>query len=121
RVLNADLATDYRISERLLPARTRVTLDEHGNLLEYDERLERDTVLDGLPGAADVPIWRYADGQLSMIVLAAPCEVGGRSYPRGTQLFFDEFRDVIKSYTVDLDSGHRYQHRVFGVHEAAFT
>jgi hypothetical protein len=120
RILNASLAADHRVNGRVLPVETRVTFDEKGELLEYNERLAHDTVLDGLPCAADVPIWRYADGRLSVVVLSAACEVNGCSYSRGTQLFFDVDGNVIRSCTVDLDSGCRYMHRVFGVYEAAF-
>lgn len=117
RVLNASLGTEHRIGGRTFPAKTRVTFDEDSTLLEFDERLERDTVLDGLPCAADFPVWRYANGRLSYIVLSAPFAVGGHNYPRGTQLFFEEDGRVINTYTVDLDSGRRYKVRVFGVYE----
>lgn len=117
RVLNASLGTEHRINGRTFPARTRVTFDEDGTLLEYEERLDRDAALDGLPCAAAVPIWRYANGRLSMVVLSAPCAVGGQIYPQGTRLFFEEDGSVINSYTVDLDSGRRYRVRVFGVYE----
>jgi hypothetical protein len=121
RVLNASLAAEHQIEGRSFPAGTRVTFDEDGTLLEYDERLERDTVLDGLPCAAAVPVWRYANGRLSVVVLSAACEVNGHSYPRGTQLFFEEDGSVINTYMVDLDSGRRYKVRVFGVYEAAVS
>lgn len=116
RVLNAEL-----VSEHLgLPPGTSVTFDEAGEVLEHSETLAEDTVIDGLPCAAEFPIWRYAGGRLSLVVLSTAHAVDGANYPRGAQLFFDEDGAVIASIRVDLDSGRRYKHRVFGVYEAAF-
>jgi hypothetical protein len=115
-VLNASLASEHLG----LPPGTSVTFDETGAVLEHSETLIEDAVIDGLPCAADFPIWRYASGRLSLVVLSTAHAAGGVDYPRGAQLFFDEDGGVIASIRVDLDSGRRYKHRVFGVYEAAF-
>jgi hypothetical protein len=119
-VLNATLASDHELTGVKLPAGTRVTLDEDGRLLEHSRRLETDQTLGGLPCSAAFHVWLYPDGRLSVVVLAAPAVVGGREYPRGAQLFLDEGGQVLGWQQVDLDSGHRYQQRVFRVYEAPF-
>ncbi len=116
RILNATLGEDFQ----RLPVRTRATFDENGALCEYSERLERDQLVSGLPCSAEFDIWRYADARLSRVVLSAPAKLGDREYPRGAELCLDESGKVIGYTEVDLDSSHRYQQRVFGVHEAPF-
>jgi hypothetical protein len=116
RILNATLGEGFQG----LPAGTRVTFDEDGRLLEYSERLDCDKVIDGLPCSVEFHIWRYADGRPSLVVLAAATTIGDQVYPRGADLQFDESDNVIGYIKVDLDSGHRYQQRVFGVYEAPF-
>jgi hypothetical protein len=116
RILNATLNEGFQG----LPAGTRATFDEDGRLLEYWERLDCDKVIDGLPCSAEFHIWRYADGRASRVVLAAKTTIGDQVYPRGAEIHFDESGEVIGYTDIDLDSGHRYKQRVFGVYEAPF-
>ena len=121
RVLNASLATESRMGDVVLPADTRVTFDDFGVLLEHSERLERDTVVGGLPCAADFTIWRYASGRPSLVVLASPFAIRGRTYPRGGELHMAPDGEVIHFVVVDVESGQRYRRRAFGVYEASWT
>jgi hypothetical protein len=116
RVLNATLGERFQG----LSAGTRATFDEDGLLLEYSERLDCDKVINGLPCSAEFHIWRYAAGMPSRVVLAAETTIGDQVYHRGAELQFDESGNVIGYTEIDLDSGHRYQQRVFGVYEAPF-
>jgi hypothetical protein len=72
----------------------------------------------GLICAAAFRVWLYASGRPSVVVLACAAAVGGTTYPRGTELFLGEEGVVLDSNAADLDSGQRYEQRVFGVFEA---
>lgn len=113
-VLNARLATECRE----LPAGTRCTFDDTGELLEYDTRLATDERVNGVPCASAFRVWRYASGALSRFVLSEPHTFGGRTFDRGSELTLDEAGAVIEHAVADLDSGRQYMQRVFGAHEA---
>lgn len=119
-LLNATLAADHEFVGVAVPAGARVTLDEEGRLLEHSQRLEADQPVGGLPCAEEFRVWLYPDGRPSVVVLASPSVIGGQEYPRGAELFFDEGGQVLDCRLVDLDSGHRYKQRVFGVYDAPF-
>jgi hypothetical protein len=120
RLLNASLAAPQEFGSVAVRAGERVTLDEEGHLLEHSLRLSADQSVGGLPCSAEFLVWLYPDGPPSMVVLAAPALIGGREFPRGAELSFDEQGQVLDCRFVDLDSGRRYKHRVFGVYEAPF-
>jgi hypothetical protein len=120
RPLNASLAEDHRWAKLVLPARTRVTLDEKGELLEYSQRLEVDQLVEGLPCSAVFNVWRYLSGRTSLVVLSSPSLISGQEYPRGAEVAMDENGQVISWRGIDLDSGRRYKQRVFGVFEAGW-
>jgi hypothetical protein len=120
-VLNATVAEQQSLSDVIVLAGERVTLEDSGMLLEYSHLLTSDQRVGGLLCAAAFRVWRYASGCLSVLVLASPSTVDGIAYPRGTELFLDEGGCVLRSYSVDLDSDARYKKRVFGVFEAAFA
>ena len=113
-LLNATLAAPHVFAGVAVPAGERVTLDEQGQLLEHSGRLSADQPVGGLPCSAEFHVWLYPGGRLSAVVLAAPALVGGREYPRGAELFLGENGQVLDCRLVDLDSGRRYQQRVFG-------
>ena len=119
-LLSTTVAADHEFAGVLVPAGARVTLDVDGRLLEHSRRLEADQQLGGLPCSAELGAWVYPDGRPSVVVLTSPSVIGGREYPRGAELFFDESGQVLDWRQVDLDSGRRYMHRLFGVYEAPF-
>ncbi|HEY9420261.1 MAG TPA: hypothetical protein VIW92_02515 [Thermoanaerobaculia bacterium] len=118
RVLNTSLGGDCSFGGLALPAGSRVSLNEDGSLLEYSQRLESDGIVEGLPCSAAFHVWRYPGGQPSLVVLAAPHVIGGQEYPRGAEIAMAEDGEVLDAHVLDLDSGWRYQQRVFGVYEA---
>ena len=119
-LLNALLAAPQTFAGVAVPAGARVTLDEAGRLLEYSRPLAADGAVGEYWCSAEFHVWLYPDGRPGVVVLAAPTRIGGREYARGTELFLDENGQVLDTRAVDLDSGRRYQQRVFGVYEAPF-
>jgi len=119
-LLNATLAASSHFAGLAVPAGARVTLSEDGQLQEHSRRLNANETIAGLPCAAEFDAWFYPSGRLSTAVLASPSVVGGREFPRGTELFLGEDGEVLHFYPVDLNSGQRYKQRVFGVYEAPF-
>jgi hypothetical protein len=120
RLLNARLAAPQEFAGVAVRAGERVTLDEEGQLLELSLRLSADQPVGGLPCSAEFHVWLYPGGRPSVVVLAVPSLIGGREFPRGAELFLDEDGQVLDCRVVDLDTGRRYQQRVFGVYEAPF-
>lgn len=118
RVLNTSLGEDCPVGGLALPAGARVSLDEDGSLLEYSQRLSSDEQVEGLPCSAAFDVWRYPSGRPSLIVLASPQILGGQEYPRGAEIALTEDGEILGCQVMDLDSGWRYQRRVFGVFEA---
>jgi len=119
-LLSAKLAATLNFAGLAVPAGARVTLDEHGQLLEHSRRLSANQTIAGLPCAVEFDAWFYPSGRLSTAVLASPSVVGGREFPRGTELFLGEDGEVLQFNPVDLNSGQRYKQRVFGAYEAPF-
>jgi len=120
RLLNTMLAAPHEFTGIVVPAGERVTLDEEGELLEHSRRLAMDQPIGGLPCSAEFHVWLYPGGQPSLAVLAESSWIGGRKYPRGSELFLDDTGQVLNFWEVDLDSGRQYKQRVFGVYEAPF-
>ena len=120
RLLNATLSATHIFAEGSVPVGERVTLDEHGRLLEHSQRLLMDQPVGGLPCSAQFRVWLYPGGRPSVVVLAEQSVLSGRAYPRGAELFLDEDLQILDWQMADLDSGRRYKDRVFGVREAPF-
>ncbi len=119
-LLNATLAASHPFAGQVVPAGARATLDEEGRLREHSRRLEVDQSVGGLPCSAVFQVWQYPGGRPSLVVLASPCVIGRRKYPRGAQLVLGERGRVLDWRSIDLDSGHQYMQRVFGRFEAPF-
>lgn len=119
-LLNATLAANQTFAEIAVPAGVRVTLDENGKLIEYSRHLPTAQTIEGLHCAAEFDVWFYPSGRLSVAVLASPSVVGGRKFPRGTELFLDKDGQVVESIQLNVDWGRRYKQRVFGVYEAPY-
>ena len=120
RLLNGTLAAPQEFGGVPVRAGDRVTLDEEGQLLEHSLRLSEDQLVGSLPCSAKFLVWLYPGGGPSVVVLAAPSLIAGREFPRGAELFLDEDGQVLDFRVVDLDTGRRFMHRVFGVYEAPF-
>ena len=119
-LLNATLSEPHTFDGVSVATGERVTLDESGRLLEHSRRLGEDQSVGPFFCAADYRVWLYPNGRPSVVALAAACQVDGREYPRGTELFLEEDRRVLDTRPVALDSGQRYKQRVFGAYEAPF-
>ena len=119
-LLNAKLAVSLKFEGMTVPAGARVTMDEDGRMLERSYQLNAGQMIGGLPCAAEFDVWLYPLGQPSVAVLASSSVVGGREFPRGTELILGEDGQVLESHQVDLDSGKQYRQRVFGSYEAPF-
>ena len=120
-LLNAALSRAHSFGDLAIPAGERVTLDEGGRLIEHSRTLASDECFGGLLCAAAFRIWLYPNGGPSVVVLAAPTAVSGTTYARGSELLFDKRGRVIRAQAIDMDAGHRYKQRVFGVFEASLT
>lgn len=119
-LLNATLAAPHQFGVVTVAVCERVTLDEGGGLLERSHRLNHDQTVNDIPCMFQYPIWLYANGRPSVVILAAPWVFGGQEYPRGTELFLGEDGHILNFYHRDLDSGRGFMWRVFGVFEAGF-
>ena len=120
-LLNASLSKRHAFNGKTLPTGTRVTVSPSGALLEYSERLKADAVIDGFPCCSLFEVWRYANGRLSRFVLSAACRIRGVACARGTEILLGRRGALIRHQVLHVDTGTRYQQRVFGVIEADWT
>jgi hypothetical protein len=119
-LLNASLAASTKFDAITLPVGTRVTLNEHGDLIEYSRQLQSDEIINGINCSGNFNVWLYPSGRLSTAILASRLVIGSKEYNRGTELFLDESGSVIESNIMDIDFGVRYKQRIFGRFETSF-
>jgi hypothetical protein len=118
--LNVALASPHEFDGIAVEPGSRVTFDDDGRLLEFSVLLDHDQEIGGLPCSAQFSVWLYPDGRPSLVVLASSASVGGQEYQRGSELFLSDAGEVLTVQSIDLDAGHRFKRRVFGVYETAW-
>ena len=117
QLMNAELGAAHEFAGAVLPAGTRVTMNETGRLVEYSHELSADQLIDGIPCGSPFWVWRYPSGRLSKAVLSAPVKIDGQDYQRGTELCFSERGNVMRSLVLKVDFNKRYKQAVCGVFE----
>lgn len=113
-VWNGLTSGETRIGRAQVPARTRMTLDAHGQPIEFWRALVVDTEIQGVPCSARFPVWFYADGRLSCLHLARNCRVDGRRLAAGTEVVLGPCGEVLAAYARRYPRQGAVAWRVFG-------
>jgi hypothetical protein len=101
-----------------LAAGTRLTASTDGRLLEFWQRLQVDTELQGVPCSARFPVWRWRDGTLSCLHLARPCVLEGRRLPWETEVLLERDGTLRATRRRRYPRGGTAPWRVFGADES---